>query len=318
MKAGEYQQIAFITAQVARALAWLELVTDEDGGVHRWYREDTGNRGNVSFEITGYALHLFTWLAKTVPNDRFAERADLHARFLGKWIISSGDMLPSYEPGSIKSYFFDCGIVARALRFYGNEQGEALAETMVRFHNVDGFIQAISTINGFEVNEPKQWWSSRPGLYQLKAALAWSGLQWHTHFSNLLNSSITIADMPDSDEAAFDTLHPLAYYVEGLSLHRHVHREQIQRARLASYLKQSTYYRTDATAQYIRLAIMAGLEPADQLGRLKLLQRSSGGFAFSNRPGESFISSHATVFAIQALIMAEIGPTPELGIYQIV
>ncbi len=314
MTATEKKQTVTLSPEVLKAIAWLDRVTEPDGGVRRRIDMSTGELGTISTEITGYAAHLFAWLALVTERSEYTERAKLHADWIiALWGAPYNDrrFLP-FEPGSDLTYFFDCGIASRGIQMTSLAGklpiyaliANSLATYMLRFH--DGKIYRPICNRRFDrVIVDRGWWSSEPGPHQNKAGLAIGATPWKPEASS----------EPIIDGNLF---HPLAYWGEWLLLSGSLHRA----ANVAAHIEPWTtdLYRCDALAQSLRLRMLldnedigARVDVEDKL--VSEFQDSSGGFWFAKRGGEivPHLSTHATIFAIQAMVMSEMEEIPDFG-----
>lgn len=277
-----------LSENVIRAIKWLDTVTDPDGGVHRWVNLETGELGPVSTEITGYAAHLFAWLTRETSNEDFGDRASKHTDWIVRLLRDNSCRFLPFEPGSDLMYFFDTGIAIRALEM--NKTWSSIGKWM------DYRKPIINRMQERIIPKPG-WWSSEPGHYQAKARLS---------------DFTCIAGLPWAEwNGDGNLLHPLAYFVEAayLSGNNLVAAMGLEMLYDHIYSGQVELLRTDVMAQMIRLAILMPGEsnrylPIDELTSV---QHASGGFHFAMNSGRRSpdLSTHATIFAIQALMMAE-------------
>lgn len=314
--------------RIERARAWLAKMT-EGGGIRRNLDLTTGELGPVSSEITGYAAHLHAWLFAVNQRDDDRRRARMYAEWLAQqWDLASA---LTVEPEKPWVYFFDLGIAARGLYAVAKSTQRqefwdlaiVLASQMSRFRREDGLYDPILHCDFIRSRDgtpapARDWWSTLPGPYQRKAALIWKIVKRFSDYDDLdlRFYSWSPADEPKkraSDEQlaiAADLLHPLAYSCEALLIGE----ASQERARRQINVLQSRIYgrsehlRCDALAQYLRLHLLQGQPlPLAQLDRMLDMQHESGGFHFKtakSKPGQH-LSTHATIFAIQVMAMAQ-------------
>src|SRR5688572_24063786 len=143
-----------------------------------------------------------------------------------------------FEYGSDKAftYFFDCGIIARALLRLFKESGEqrwleaarCCADSMRwDFASASGEFHPILSLPDKQPTPYGTSWSTRPGCFQLKAALAWQELHEITGETAYQRdyAAVVSYSLPDHAEFPFgeqprrrimDRLHAYCYFLEGL------------------------------------------------------------------------------------------------------
>ncbi|GEM_PF-4629472 len=311
-----------ISARAEKAIKWLDHVIEADGGVHRNLDVVSEAKGPVSTEITGYAAHLFAWLGLVTGEKEFISRAELHA----DWIVrlwSSQTTFLTFEPGADLTYFFDTGIVARALALCARAAGSSLyeaiarklAEYMKHFRGPAGSYRPIHDRNGEPHDSESTWWSRSAGPYQLKAALIWRYFgdpAWSELLQRYLSSEV---EAPTDFYEAGDRLHPASYFSEALAQGG----EPDRALEIAGEIRPWANYklcRTDALAQRVRVERLLRSKAAAS-GYLLHQDVKSGGFWFASRDGvvPPVLSAHATMFAIQAMVMEQ--PTARCGVEEL-
>lgn len=224
---------------MSRAGRWFlqSGIQEPSGGVARYYRTDLERNQPVSTEITGYAASALLYLQAATGESTYGVRALAAASFLARsaW---DGQALPfEIEPGpeGRLAYFFDCGIVTRALLAAAahdpgyHEVAAAMGRAMADdFAGGDGAWHPVLTLPAKRAlpYEPPRW-SRTPGCYQLKAALAWWDLfeaTGETCFRTLYDRALDTAlrthgsflpGHPDRTKVV-DRLHAYLYFLEGL------------------------------------------------------------------------------------------------------
>ncbi len=326
-----------------RAGRWLLAsgIQEASGGVARYYCIDRGANAPVSTEITGYACAAFLYLAGRTGQAEYRTAALRAGRFLTgcAWDARIG-ALPFEWPsnGTALAYFFDCGIVSRALGALWREEPEAeflntaraCAASMARDFRDGTCWHAIIDLPGKRPLPAEARWSRRPGCYQLKAALAWLEAGDHARYEAQRALALAGDDsfLPGADEPGrvIDRLHAYLYYLEGLlpSARRPECRDALAagvvRAAATARQHRGVYERSDVYAQLLRIRLYA-----DRLGALPLdvsaaaeeaaaipeFQMSSrdgrvdGAVAFGRAAGAMlpYANPVSTAFAIQALEM---------------
>lgn len=325
-------------------------ITGAEGGVARYHLSRRGENARVSTEITGYAVSSLLDLFERT-GDPAAREAALHsARFLTRIAWDEQLQAMPFEwtgngtPPEHATYFFDNGIIARALlrawRLTGSDEFLTTAQACGRSMQRD-FVshEDIHPILDLPAKAPRARdtrWSRNSDCYQMKSALAWlelaeagdaSGLP---HFERALERSLrTHTAFPDGEPGprTMDRLHAYGYFLEALLARAD---EPEVRAALAEGLAlagrrlrewRGEFERSDVPAQLLRVRLWA-----DQLGAVALDRHSAaeeaawtaryqtsgsknvdGSFCFGSRCGEllPFANPVSTAFALQALALHE-------------
>lgn len=316
-----------------RAARWFlhSGISDPSGGVARYYRIDRQANARLSTEITGYAvsslidaherLGQMIFLAGAIRCGGFlcnkAWRDDLQAMPF-EW--DAEDNLPEHH-----SYFFDCGIIARALiRLWRKNQlvnyvtvAIGCGESMRRDFENETDIHPILELPSKRPVPRDARWSRSSDCYQLKSALAWLELaeatgddNWTKHYDRCLERALrTEADFLSREEGVrvMDRLHSYGYFLEGLlpridipevarALENGIRRaeEQLRRVR-------PVFERSDANAQLLRIRLFADFYGIVKLDRERASEeaawaaryqaaaadtRLDGGYYFGMRDGE--------------------------------
>jgi len=94
-------------------------IQEANGGVARYYRSDLASNAGISTEITGYAVSTLLYLYQLTGDAAYREGALRAARFLvgTAWDPKLRTFPFEYPANGTRglTYFFDCGIIARAL-----------------------------------------------------------------------------------------------------------------------------------------------------------------------------------------------------------
>lgn len=300
-------------------------IQEPHGGVARYHLIAERRNARVSTEITGYAVSALLELHERCGAAEFLAAARRSGDFLCRaWDAGCGAM-PFEWPadgagGEPLTYFFDNGIIARALvRLWGAtgeaaylEAARACAHAMERDFLNGQDIHPVLRLPSREPAPRDGRWSRSSGCYQLKAALAWLELaeaageaRYRAAFERALKLALathaSFLDGAADDRARMDRLHAYCYFLEAL-LARPEHpeaREALREgiARVASELRRirGEFERSDVNAQLLRVRLWAdalGVEPVDEAaaaeeaGRLAAFQmngadaRLRGGFNF--------------------------------------
>jgi hypothetical protein len=333
------------SSTLQRAGKWLlnSGIQNENGGVARYYRSDVAANLPASTEITGYALAGYCYLFEQTAEEEYLAAAQRTAQFLTDiaWDRQSGTMPFEIDAGRRFSYFFDCGIIARALlslhRLQPAEHLIAVARGIAISMQQD--FRALAGYHPIVMLPCKSpvaheiWWSRMPGAFHLKAGLAWLELSEITGESAFADSyeellAFSLSCYPETLEneqdrfKQMDRLHAWSYFLEGLQPVKH-------RATVAPVLSAAlrrgeslleelapAFVRSDACAQLLRIRLLDGAQAtAMDIERLESFQydgtdlRLQGGFAFGRRDGvlTPHVNPVSTVFCMQALEMAKTG-----------
>ena len=223
-----------------RAGSWFlhSGIQEPDGGVARYYRSDTGRNAPVSTEITGYAASFLVYLHERAGEQAYQEAAVRAARYLAGVWDAAASLFPFEAPrgGADRlAYFFDSGIIVRGLlavwRATGDQEFLDLAAAaghgmMANFLSTV-FTHPIVSLTDRRAIAYQPRWSTSPGCYQLKSAMAWSDLfdvTGHADFWNAYEVSVAraLADDaqflpgPGDESQTMDRLHAYSYFLEGM------------------------------------------------------------------------------------------------------
>lgn len=270
-------------------------IQESNGGVARYYRADLQRNHPVSAEITGYAASALVYLHTLERKQQYLDAALGAARFLTRtaWDAASQTMPFETEPAGF-TYFFDCGIIVRALlavwRATGDDEcmdvAAALGTSMARdFPSAEGDLHPILSLpDKRPAARDALRWSAAPGCYQLKAAMAWWDLAEATGdagfrepYERALEYSLRtyggfLPGHPDRLKV-MDRLHAFLYFLEGMLPRASERRcaaaicDGIRRA--SRHLREIApqFARSDVYAQLLRIRLCAdwaGVTPLDR------------------------------------------------------
>lgn len=335
-----------------RAGSWLlgSGIQEESGGVRRYYRMDRSRYAPVSTEITGYFASTCVYLISQTGDPAYLEAARTAARFLARVAWDPELSIFPYEylheaDRDPPAYFFDCGIIVRGLLASWRATGEAellgvaraCGRTMGDAFLADGEIQPVLQLPLKRPTTPDGRWSSRPGCYQLKSALAWHDLsvptgnkKYLSYYRFALEQAIKTerAFLPgdDDERRIVDRLHAYCYFLEGLlpmasgADHGETLREGIRRVEQWMRALSPVFERSDVYAQLLRLRLFAdalSVLPLDQDAAEREAEkivgfqlqdtdrRVDGGFSFGNLEGNPlpYANPVSTAFCLQTLLM---------------
>jgi hypothetical protein len=258
-------------------------IQTDSGGVARYYRSDAGKYARVSNEITGYTVSILLFLYERTSETPYLEAALRAARFLTRsaWDSRLGtfpfEHASNGDGGSALAYFFDCGIIVRALLSawrISNEPefrdaGIAGGRSMLSDFRARDAIHPILALPEKRPLPYEPRWSASPGCYQLKSALAWRELFEGTGDTTFLHAYESVVQRALETEEKFlpgetnlekimDRLHPYIYFLEGLVplLDRSDCTAVFQKGldRVSKYLTEIAplFVRSDVCAQLLR------------------------------------------------------------------
>ena len=314
-----------------RAGRWLTSsgIQEPNGGVARYHLIAERRNARISTEITGYAVSALLELHERTGRGEYLAAA----RRSGEFLCSAWDARARAMPFEWSSnggapplsYFFDNGIIARALlrlwRATGEDRyrltAERCAESMQRDFVNSHDIHPILVLPSKQPLERDSRWSRSGGCYQLKSALAWLELAELTgdpglarSFGKALHLALashgSFLDAAGDDCARMDRLHAYCYFLEALLAvpetreMREVLRAGIARAGAELRRIRPVFERSDVNAQLLRIRLWAhsmGLVPLDETAAAEEARRASsyqmtssnphadGGFNFGSREG---------------------------------
>ncbi len=309
----------------------------------RYYRVDEQRNLPLSTEITGYSVSALLELYQRTGRSEYLNQAIAAGRYLrNAWNAVLGTMpFETDPPGNGFAYFFDLGIIARALLRLADVTGDTQAlevarrcgQSMYQDFAAPQGSHCILTLPAKTPLPDEPWWSRRPGAFHLKAALAWLELaprfpEFAAPYQRQLDFSLAVwrelIDLEPQRERLMDRLHPLGYFLEGLLpvLHQPGAAEAFRQAVpvYAALLREigPAFTRSDAYAQLLRARIYAdaaGILPLDETQAAEeytvivSLQdqsgdpRRHGGYAFGTRQGQvlPFANPVSTAFCMQAV-----------------
>jgi len=326
-------------------------IQESNCGVARYYLSDVRKNATVSTEITGYTLSALLFLHDRTGRVQYLNRALDTARFLTReaWHADAGifpfEHSSNGEHPKALAYFFDCGIVVRGLlgawrktedlefRNAAIAGGRAMLSD---FYSEDSIHPILSLPDKTPLPyEPR--WSTSPGCYQLKSAMAWFELYEATGEIEFLPAYERALEAAMDSEPEFlpgdpnpdnvmDRLHAYSYFLEGLLpvLDRSecLTRFRAGLDRLSGYLHEIAprFARSDVYAQLLRARLygenVAGValdsksatREANALASFQLESddsRLAGGFGFGRKRGQQmpFANPVSTAFAVQALAL---------------
>jgi hypothetical protein len=339
-----------LALSLARAGRWFlhSGIQEPSGGFARFYRSESRKNLPVSTEISGYAAKALVFLYRTTGETVYLDAARRTTDFLVEraWDKALRIFPYQYPSPTAESrhlaYFFDSGIIVRSLlAVWGETHEDRLlqvatdaARGMSAFWTGRDY-HAILTLPDKKPLPRTAQWSTAPGCYQTKSALAWWELAAIIGDEKLKQAYLDLIESGTHTCRGFlagakqrigigDRLHAYCYFLEALS--PLLDRPEIQKtyrnvlAEAALFLRELApeFVRSDVYAQVLRarvrashvipLDVDAAREEATALAGFQARSddpRIDGGFLFGKRGGE--LSPHvnpvSTAFAIQALEM---------------
>lgn len=335
---------------LSRAGRWFldSGIREPSGGYSRYYRSEIQKNLPVSTEISAYVAKGLLFLFRTTGDSQYLDAAKKTTNFLvdQAWDPALG-LFPFEYPSPTAespylSYFFDCGIIVRCLvaMWHETHEDRLIEVASAASHGMTAFwtgrdYHAILELPGKQPLPRTAQWSTGPGCYQTKSALAWWEVAEITgdeklrqDFLNTIESGIHTCRgfLAGANERLkiVDRLHAYSYFLEAMSplLDRpecvQTYRFVLEEA--ARYRRELApeFERSDVYAQILRarvrashvlpVDVAAATEEAERLAEFQSESaelRFHGGFYFGKRGGA--ISPHvnpvSTTFAIQALEM---------------
>lgn len=321
-----------LPAFLSRSGQWhlLSGIQEADGGVARYHFIAENRNARISTEITGYTVSALLELF-----DRSGEESYLDAAVRGGDLLvrawdarcsampfewSANGHLPEHH-----SYFFDNGIIARALlrlwRTTGDQRyldlavscGESMSRDFVNRRD----IHPILTLPAKLPVARDARWSRSSDCYQLKSALAWLDLyevtgnesfrsEFEWTLERALQTHSEFFDHEPQTQRIMDRLHAYGYFLEAILAV--AERPEVRQAleegieREARHLRavRDEFERSDVNAQLLRVRLWADAQGAVALDEKAAAQearwaaayqmesedpRLDGGFNFGRREG---------------------------------
>ena len=283
-------------------------IQEPHGGLARYHRISEARNARVSTEITGYGVSVYLEMHERCADLRYLEAARRAGDFLcrawdGRCEAMPFEWTPDGDPPEQLTYFFDNGIIARALlrlwRATGEPRYRRTAELCAESMERD-FVNShdIHPVLGLPSKEPLPRdgrWSRSSGCYQLKSALAWlevgaySGEQRLTALFDracdfALETQASFLDAAPDDHARMDRLHAYCYFLEALlfrpgdSRARKALTEGIARAGAELRRIRPVFERSDVNAQLLRVRLWAhdlGLAPLEEAAAAEEARRAA-------------------------------------------
>lgn len=335
---------------MSRAGSWFlhSGIQDASGGFSRYYRSEISKNLPVSTEISAYVAKALIFLYRTTGETVYLDAARNTISFLANqaWDRTLNVFPyehPSPTPESCHlTYFFDSGIIIRGLIAFWQETHDdrlldlatAASHGMSAFWNGRDYNAILALPDKKPLPRTAQW-STSPGCYQTKAALAWWELAAITGDETLKQNYLAMIDsgmhtcrgfLAGANERlkVMDRLHAYSYFLEALSplLDRAdcVKTYQYVLEEAARFLRELApeFCRSDVYAQILRARVRAShvipvdsAAAAEEASALASFQvestdpRFNGGFLFGKRGGvlSPHVNPVSTTFAIQALEM---------------
>lgn len=321
-----------IPAFLHRAGQWFlrSGIQEPEGGVARYHYIAESRNARISTEITGYAVSALLELHQRTSEAVYLDAAIRAGDLLREaWNPASEAMpfewSPSGELPEHHSYFFDNGIIIRALlRLWRVTDNQAYLDTAVLcgesmsrdFVNKDD-IHPILVLPSKEPLARDARWSRSSDCYQLKSALAWLDLYsatgnrlFEADFETALDRALRthssfLTNEPDR-QRRMDRLHAYSYFLEALLARaarpevRQALAEGIERTATTLRDIRGEFERSDVNAQLLRVRLWADALGAVPLNESQAAEeaawaaahqmesedpRLDGGFNFGRRGG---------------------------------
>ena len=310
------QQADAAVSRLARWLAEQAVAPTDNGGLAVLARREQDGSALLAYpEIAGYYLVFLA--AGGLPTRQAKVQARRILRWLEQWMATGGLTRPPL-PGAPAAqaaaadwrnrqrFLFDDAMLwrglacaERAMLLEASDCGplrHALAERLLALRNRAGGLRACASR---DYGRAPRRWSTRRGPFLLKAVAALQGTPTPAALAGALQQlQACLWPLPPSPHP--DCLHAGLYAREGASLLGHPPCP----ADLLGVLPQLAEPRHDQAAQWLRLALLAGLPPRqEELHAVvaRLVQASGDGIAFARAPGDSRHNTWCALFAWQAL-----------------
>jgi hypothetical protein len=305
-------------------------IQESNGGIARFYRVVEGKNAALSTEITGYGISALLELYARLHDERYLAAARRAGDYLVReawrddlqtFPFETGEGVPQF------TYFFDLGIIARALLRLARVSGDTsyadyarrAAQAMARdFRCAGGGYHPILTLPDKTPVPHELWWSRRPGCFHLKAALAWYELGMTEEYERQLAYSLScwreVIELETERERIMDRLHALSYFLEGLmpvadrpECRRILEEGAHWGSELMSHIA-ARFERSDVHAQLLRVRLFLGIALPEEFAELQSFQndgpnpRLRGGYSFGRKHGlvMPFANPVSTAFCLQA------------------
>lgn len=340
---------------MARAGHWFlnSGIQEPSGGFARFYRSEIQQNLPVSTEISGYAASALVFLYRTTHEERYLDAARRTTSFLVDQAWEEALQIFPYEHPSPTeesrhlAYFFDCGIIIRGLLAVWQEtHDDHLLEMAVKAaRGMSAFwsgrdYHAILTLPDKKPLPRTAQWSTSPGCYQTKSALAWSEVAAITGDEKMKRDYLDLIEagihtcrgfLAGANERlkVMDRLHAYSYFLEAMSpLLNCPSQAGADCLKTYGYVLEDAarnlrelapeFARSDVYAQILRARVRAShVIPVDtaaareEAAALETFQAESGdhrlhgGFFFGKRGDvmSPHVNPVSTAFAIQALEM---------------
>lgn len=240
MTSSEIPASTLTPAILHRGAAWLlqSGIQEPCGGVARYHFTDRSQNARISTEITGYYISSALDLHWRLGDHRLLDAARRAGVFLAEkawngelaampfeW--SGAEPLPEHA-----TYFFDNGIIVRALLRLWRASGEArflecaigCGESMRRDFVNAADIHPILSLPSKQPTPRDARWSRQSDCYQTKSALGWCDLaqatgdpSWLLPFDSAITRALTShAAFPEAEPGVriMDRLHAYGYFLE--------------------------------------------------------------------------------------------------------
>lgn len=310
------RQAEAASARLARWLAEQAVAPTTKGGLAVLARREHDGGALLGYpEIAGYYLVFLA--AGGLPRTQATEQATRIHRWLEDWMAAGGLTRPAL-PGARATqeaaadwrnrqrFLFDDAMLWRGLAC-AERAGlleaaaccplrHALGERLLGLRSRAGGLRASISVDGSPA--PRRW-STQRGPFLLKAVAALQGGATPPALAGALQRlQARLWPLPPSPHP--ECLHAGLYAREGASLLGHAPCP----ADLLAVLPQLAEPRHDQAAQWLRLALLAGLSPRQvelHAVVLRLVRASGDGIAFADAPGDTRHNTWCALFTWQAL-----------------
>lgn len=332
MTSSEIPASTLAPAILEQGAKWLlqSGIQEPSCGVARYHFTDRNQNARISTEITGYFISSALDLHSRLGDTRLLDAARRAGAFLVEKAWNAELAVMPFEWSASEplpenaTYFFDNGIIARALLRLWRTTGDArflncaigCGESMRRDFANPSDIHPILSLPSKLPTPRDPRWSRQSDCYQTKSALAWHDLaeatgdnSWLTPFDSAIERALTThAAFPEAEPGirVMDRLHAYGYFLEACLSRTsspevaNALRDGIARAASLLRLVRPEFERADVPAQILRVRLWAdaaGILPLDESAAAEEASWAAshqmsgdaanidGGFCFGRRSG---------------------------------
>lgn len=299
MTSSEIPASTLAPAILEQGAKWLlqSGIQEPSGGVARYHFTDRNQNARISTEITGYFISSALDLHSRLGDVHLLDAARRAGVFLAEKAWNAELSVMPFEWSAVEplpehaTYFFDNGIIVRALLRLWRASGEArflecaigCGESMRRDFVNASDIHPILSLPSMQPTPRDARWSRQSDCYQTKSALGWLDLaeatgdpSWLIPFDSAITRALTThAAFPEAEPGVrvMDRLHSYGYFLEaclsrtGSPQVTAALADGIARAATLLRRVRPEFERSDVPAQILRARLWAdaaGVLPLDE------------------------------------------------------